>query len=190
MQTLVVRKITKSFFEAVAMPFVFLGISPHTISFLSLLMSIFVFYFVSESSFIFASIFIFLNGFFDVLDGTIARLTNKSSGIGTLVDRTIDKISEAVIFSSFIIFGFVDLKLGLYVLSIVLIATMIASNIEILLGEKLYAPLLVHLKFLKIFRFMLIIIFTAFGEINLMFFLVAIIATYSIIIRLMKIRHY
>lgn len=180
----------KKIINLFAIPFVRLGISPNIISFVGLFMTGGFLYCVYNSYFCLSALFIFLNGFFDALDGTVARLSDKSSGIGTLVDRTIDKISEAVIFSTFIAFGLVDLELGLYTLSIVLIATTIASNIEILLGKDSYAPLLAHLKFLKLLRFVAMIVLTALGNINLMFFVVAIVATYSVVIRLTRIQHY
>lgn len=178
----------KNSINFLATPFVRLRIHPNIVSLLGLLMTGGFMYSVAYSYFYLAALFIFLNGFFDTLDGAVARLLGTSSNAGTLVDRTIDKISEAIIFSTFITFGLVDLKLGLYTLSIVLIATTIASNIEILLGKDSYAPLLAHLKFLKLLRFVAMIVFTALGNINLMFFIVAVVATYSVVIRLTRIR--
>jgi len=178
----------KNLINFLASPFVYFKIHPNIISLLGLLMIGGFMYGVVHSHFYLAAFFVFLNGFFDTLDGAAARLLGSSSSAGTLIDRTIDKISEAIIFSTFISLGLVDLKLGLYTLSIVLIATMIASNIEILLGKESYAPLLAHLKFLKLLRFVAMIVFIALGNINLMFFIVAIVATYSVIIRLTRIQ--
>ena len=43
-------------------------------------------------------IFILISGFFDVVDGSVARFTNKISKRGSFLDSSYDKISESVIY--------------------------------------------------------------------------------------------
>lgn len=43
-------------------------------------------------------IFLLISGFFDLVDGCVARLTNKTSKKGSFLDSTYDKISESVIY--------------------------------------------------------------------------------------------
>jgi archaetidylinositol phosphate synthase len=43
-------------------------------------------------------IFLLISGFFDLVDGCVARLTNKTSKKGSFLDSTYDKISESVVY--------------------------------------------------------------------------------------------
>jgi archaetidylinositol phosphate synthase len=43
-------------------------------------------------------IFLIISGFFDLVDGVIARLTKKTSKRGSFLDSTYDKISESIVF--------------------------------------------------------------------------------------------
>jgi archaetidylinositol phosphate synthase len=44
------------------------------------------------------SFFLLVGGFFDVIDGSVAKITKKSSRKGSFLDSTLDKISETIIF--------------------------------------------------------------------------------------------
>ncbi len=46
---------------------------------------------------IFASIFVFLNGFFDAIDGKVAKLTNKTSLRGDFLDHALDRYADVLI---------------------------------------------------------------------------------------------
>jgi len=46
----------------------------------------------------FAGILVLLAGFFDVLDGAVARATGKTSPRGAFLDSTLDRLSETLIF--------------------------------------------------------------------------------------------
>ncbi|MFO7796904.1 MAG: CDP-alcohol phosphatidyltransferase family protein [Promethearchaeati archaeon] len=50
------------------------------------------------------SIFVFLTGIFDGLDGAIARLNNKTDGFGSFLDSFMDRISEFIIFLALLIY--------------------------------------------------------------------------------------
>ena len=43
-------------------------------------------------------IFLLISGFFDIVDGSVARLTKKTSKRGAFLDSTYDKLSESVIY--------------------------------------------------------------------------------------------
>lgn len=70
------------------------------------------------SNYVCFSIFVFLTGIFDGIDGAIARLRNKSSPFGGILDSTMDRISEFFIFLALLInrrdetlWNIVDMKL-------------------------------------------------------------------------------
>jgi len=46
----------------------------------------------------FAGLLVILSGFFDVLDGAVARATGKISARGAFLDSTLDRVSELLIF--------------------------------------------------------------------------------------------
>jgi phosphatidylglycerophosphate synthase len=64
------------------------------------------------------SIFVFLTGFFDGVDGAIARIRGKSSLFGGFFDSVMDRMSEFVIFFALLLYcwnnilwGIIDMKL-------------------------------------------------------------------------------
>ncbi len=44
------------------------------------------------------SIFLLISGFFDLIDGSVARATNKSTAKGSFIDSTYDKLAEIIVF--------------------------------------------------------------------------------------------
>jgi archaetidylinositol phosphate synthase len=44
------------------------------------------------------SIFLLISGFFDIIDGSVARATNKSTAKGSFIDSTYDKLAEIIVF--------------------------------------------------------------------------------------------
>ena len=75
------------FFASVAAAVMY-GLSSHT----TLINS----YFITLA----ASIILLLGGIFDILDGAVARLTNKSTKRGAFMDSVLDKVGEIVVFIS------------------------------------------------------------------------------------------
>jgi archaetidylinositol phosphate synthase len=82
------------------------NINPDALSWLSLLFAFIsgLFFYFSSPSFelnnfylCFAVIFVFLNGFFDAIDGKIAKLTNKISKKGDFLDHAIDRYADVLI---------------------------------------------------------------------------------------------
>ena len=85
---------------------IFLNVNPDVLTCLSLLFAFLagLFFLYSRPSqelfnffLVFASIFIFLNGLFDALDGKVAKLTNKTSKKGDFLDHALDRYSDVLI---------------------------------------------------------------------------------------------
>ncbi|MBD3193902.1 MAG: hypothetical protein GF317_02530 [Candidatus Lokiarchaeota archaeon] len=96
-----------------------IGLSPNMATILMLINSIvsILFLIILENLLLF-SIFVFLTGIFDGIDGAIARLENKSSAFGGYFDSVMDRFSEFVIlfglliyFRDFILWNIIDMKL-------------------------------------------------------------------------------
>lgn len=82
------------------------GISPNMVTFFGLILSGVAAYFISIQSFGLAGLALLISGIFDLLDGTLARLTGRASKFGSLLDSVIDRVSEGVV-----LFGFLVLAL-------------------------------------------------------------------------------
>ncbi|MDD5193254.1 MAG: CDP-alcohol phosphatidyltransferase family protein [Candidatus Nanoarchaeia archaeon] len=178
MKTQILRDKTRIFFEFAAKPFIYLRFSPNFISLLSFFAVILFCYFLSNNSFILASLMILISGFLDTVDGPVARATGRATNFGKFFDRLIDKINDSIITASFIVLGFVDLRLGLYALITMMISTNVSANIEAVLNAKISDA--VSLRFL---RFLAFIILIPFQKFTLMFIILSIISTYSLVHR-------
>jgi archaetidylinositol phosphate synthase len=53
---------------------------------------------VSLSPVVIGSIFLLISGFFDLIDGSVARATNKTTTKGSFIDSTYDKLAEIIVF--------------------------------------------------------------------------------------------
>lgn len=102
------RQFSAKFFEIpVARILSLVGISPNIITFLGLILSCMAAYLIVVESFGLAGLALLISGIFDLLDGTLARLTGVASKFGSLLDSLIDRISEGVV-----LFGFLILALN------------------------------------------------------------------------------
>ena len=59
-----------------------------------------------EYSFIIGGILLLISGFFDIVDGQVARVTQKTSKKGAFLDSIFDKIAEVAIFLGILIGGY------------------------------------------------------------------------------------
>ncbi|MDA3845187.1 MAG: CDP-alcohol phosphatidyltransferase family protein [Vallitaleaceae bacterium] len=70
------------------------GISPIAITFIALGFGFISIFFIWMNQYILAVVSLWVSGLFDVLDGTVARLTKMSSDLGAFLDVTFDRIVE------------------------------------------------------------------------------------------------
>jgi len=100
-----------------------MGVSPNIATVIMLIFSILGFISITLfSNLILFSIFIFLTGIFDGIDGAIARLTKKATIFGGFFDSLMDRISEFIIFLGLLIFcwdkmlwDFLDMKIIIFI---------------------------------------------------------------------------
>ena len=85
---------------------VFIKVNPNVLSWLSLIFAFIagLFFFLSTPKeeltnfYLYAaSLFVFLNGFFDAIDGKVAKLTNKTSLKGDFLDHALDRYADVLI---------------------------------------------------------------------------------------------
>lgn len=90
--------------EPIAKFLIYLKVHPHVITFAGLFLSILAFNFFRLGLFFHAGLMVILAGACDVLDGRLARETNKITKFGALMDSTIDRYSEVLMFLGIAIF--------------------------------------------------------------------------------------
>ena len=103
------RNMVNRFFELpIARFLVFLHISPNTITFTGLILAVLVAYLLSQGCFVLGGLVLLFAGLLDMLDGSVARLSNTASKKGAFLDSTSDRIAEAVVLFG-LLFYYVDL---------------------------------------------------------------------------------
>jgi CDP-diacylglycerol--glycerol-3-phosphate 3-phosphatidyltransferase len=95
-------------FEAVIKPvskfLVNLRVHPHVLTVAGLAISVLAFNFFRLGWFFWGGMMVVLSGICDVLDGRLARGTNRMSKFGALIDSTIDRYSEVIMFLGLAVF--------------------------------------------------------------------------------------
>jgi CDP-diacylglycerol--glycerol-3-phosphate 3-phosphatidyltransferase len=72
-------------------------ITPNALTWFGLLLSIGAAVLIGTGHIFAGGFVVLVGGFFDMLDGALARLTNSTSQFGAILDSTLDRLSEAVI---------------------------------------------------------------------------------------------
>lgn len=105
-----IKKIIRSFMQKIAKALNKLSggkISPNFITVFGLLAHIPIVFFIAQGQLQIAGVLLIIFGLFDTLDGELARLQNKESAYGQLLDSITDRIKEVMLYSG-IAFYFVS----------------------------------------------------------------------------------
>jgi CDP-diacylglycerol--glycerol-3-phosphate 3-phosphatidyltransferase len=86
--------VTKYFERPAVSVLVALKVSPNAATGIGLLIALVAAYFVSQGDFFLGGILVLIGAIFDLLDGGIARATNKASKRGAITDSVFDRVSE------------------------------------------------------------------------------------------------
>ncbi|MGA2573959.1 MAG: archaetidylinositol phosphate synthase [Candidatus Methanomethylicaceae archaeon] len=81
------------------------GISPNAITTAGFLVSILSAYFFYVSQPVYGGIILLLSGFFDILDGGVAKVSGKVTKFGGVLDSTLDRYSDLIIIGAIVIAG-------------------------------------------------------------------------------------
>lgn len=77
--------------------FVQLNLDPNVLTTLSFLLAIVAAYFYIKGVLWIAAIWLLIAGFFDVIDGDVARASNRTTKFGALYDSVLDRFSEIIV---------------------------------------------------------------------------------------------
>lgn len=72
-------------------------LKPNTLTWLALVISLIAAGTIATNHLIIGGFLVLLSGFFDILDGMLARLSNQVTRFGALLDSSFDRISDAVL---------------------------------------------------------------------------------------------
>ena len=90
--------------ERLIRPLIRSSFSPDIVSLVSLVASFAALILYARGTFFWGGIVLLLSGFLDTIDGTIARLTGRSTRFGTLLDSTLDRYADFFVFAGLLIF--------------------------------------------------------------------------------------
>ena len=105
------RDSLKPYLQKIGQVFASTGISPNVWTVIGLifaLVSSIVYGISFEYSLILGGIILLISGFFDIVDGQVARYTNKITKSGGFLDSVFDKIAEVSIFFGILIGGYAE----------------------------------------------------------------------------------
>ena len=105
------RDILKPTLEKIGKTFASTGLSPNfwtMVGFVFAIMSALVYGLGLEFGLIIGGILLLVSGFFDMVDGQVARVTGKTSQKGSYLDSMFDKIAEVAIFLGLLIGGYAE----------------------------------------------------------------------------------
>jgi archaetidylinositol phosphate synthase len=159
---------TDSFLAPVAKAFS--GVSPNALSAISLICAVLMFLVLvlwrDPFALVIALILVILNGFFDAIDGAVARVTGKGSPKGDLVDHVIDRYADFFIIAGIGMSAFAHAELGLLAVGSVMIASYMGTQSQALGMKRDYGGILGRAE-----RMVLLIIFLPLQYVSVMYYL-------------------
>ena len=129
----------------------FTGFNPNTLTWLSLILAIVAgmfFFFSSQDQesanyfLLFAALFVFLNGFFDAIDGKVAKLIKKVSIKGDFLDHAIDRYADVFIVGGLALSSWCDLRLGFLAIVGMLLTSYMGTQSQAIGHKREYSGLL------------------------------------------------
>ncbi len=135
----------------------FLKIEPNTISVIAIIFAILSFitlYMGDPGNFLYysedwsiylllvTSLFVILNGLFDMIDGLVAKMTGKASVKGDFIDHVFDRYADIFILGGIIISGYTNFYIGLFALVGVFMTSYMGTQAQALGVKRDYGGIL------------------------------------------------
>jgi len=73
------------------------GVTPNALTLINLALNVVAAYVIATGHFLPGGILVLVSGFFDLLDGALARFAKQATKFGAILDSTVDRMSEAAI---------------------------------------------------------------------------------------------
>lgn len=111
--------------------FLALHVSPNALTLTGLAVAAVVAYLLSEGRFLLGGIVLLFGAAADMLDGTLARLSDRVSRLGALLDSVVDRLSEAMVLGGLMVYYVEETnELGAYLCFASLVASMMVSYVK------------------------------------------------------------
>ncbi len=127
-----VRKVASDCFtEPVVRILARTSITPNSLTWFGFALAIGAAVLIAMGHLIIAGAIVLFGGFFDMLDGALARRTNRVTLFGSILDSTLDRLSEgALLLGVLVLFSGEGSTIGALLVGIVLITSMLVSYIR------------------------------------------------------------
>jgi CDP-diacylglycerol--glycerol-3-phosphate 3-phosphatidyltransferase len=79
-------------------------LTPNALTIIGLLLNVFTGWVLATGHLFIGGFLVLFSGWFDMLDGAMARITGKTTRFGALLDSSVDRLSEAALFGGLIFF--------------------------------------------------------------------------------------
>lgn len=107
------------------------GITPNTVTWLGFLIAIGAGVLAGTGHPFAAGFVVLAGGFFDIIDGALARRTNRTSRFGAILDSTLDRAGEAVVFVGILVYYTTEQSTaGVVVVGVVWLMSLLVSYIR------------------------------------------------------------
>ena len=127
------RESLKPYLQSIGRAFASTGISPNVWTVVGLVFAFtasLIYGINVEYSLILGGIILLVSGFFDIVDGQVARYTNKISKTGGFLDSVFDKIAEVAIFFGILIGGYADPYLVFLAITLSLLVSYVRAKAD------------------------------------------------------------
>ena len=127
------RDSLKPYLQSIGRVFASTGISPNVWTVIGLVFAFaasLIYGINVEYSLILGGIILLVSGFFDIVDGQVARYTNKISKTGGFLDSVFDKIAEVAIFFGILIGGYADPYLVFLAITLSLLVSYVRAKAD------------------------------------------------------------
>ena len=106
-------------------------VTPDSLTWFGFLLTLFAGALIITRNLFAAGFVVLIAGFFDMLDGALARLTNRTTRFGAVLDSTLDRIAEAVILLSLLVlYAQEQSVLGSLLVGITLLGSFLVSYVR------------------------------------------------------------
>ena len=127
------RDSLKPYLQSIGRVFASTGISPNVWTVIGLVFAFgasLIYGINVEYSLILGGIILLVSGFFDIVDGQVARYTNKISKTGGFLDSVFDKIAEVAIFFGILIGGYAEPYLVFLAITLSLLVSYVRAKAD------------------------------------------------------------
>jgi CDP-diacylglycerol--glycerol-3-phosphate 3-phosphatidyltransferase len=107
------------------------GITPNVLTWIGFLIAVVTAVFAALGQMIVAGLLLLFGGYFDMLDGSLARRTGKVTVFGEVLDSTLDRLSEGAILLGLLYWFAVDgSTIGIMLVGVTLLSSLVVSYIR------------------------------------------------------------